>query len=44
MKRVGEVETALRRDVEGFRSSKMTSLDEDNVPVPNGTVWALKKY
>jgi len=44
MKRVGKVETALRRGVEGFGNSKMTRLGEDNVPVPNGTVWALKKY
>ena len=42
---MGKVETALRRAVEGFRSSKVINdLDKDNVPVPNGTVWALKKY
>ena len=41
---MGKVETALRRAVEGFRSSKMINLDKDNIPVPNGTVWALKKY
>ena len=39
-----KVETAFRRAVEGFRSSEMINLAKDNVPVPNGTVWALKKY